>query len=332
MKRTKIFRCVLGERVKNEKQEVPEMEWLEKMNDALRYIEENLENGIDYRMAAQIACSSLTRFQKMFTFVTDITIGDYVRYRKMTLAAQELKETDIKVIDLAAKYGYDSPDAFTRAFRAFHGISPSDARNNGKTREYPPISFQISVQEGDTMLGGKTLIRMEQLHCRAVEFRVNCMEPEKHAWNLMREWVLKNLRDYEVRRYIGYAPCGHHPEGEGENVHEYCALFLLHDDEGKDGEYFGAKVVDAPRGVFLVGDVVLNEYFEDCTIDIGLSMKNASQTIYECMKNMGGYELDFDGRTYLEEHFFKKEWFTADCHEAILPEYRFWLPIKKQSV
>lgn len=307
------------------------MEWLAKMNDALRYIEENLQNDIDYHVAAKIACSSLTRFQKMFTFVTDITIGDYVRCRKMALAAQELKETDIKIIDLAAKYGYDSPDAFSRAFRAFHGISPTSARNNGKTREYPPITFQISMQEGNTMLGEKPLIRMEELHCRAVEFRVNCREPETHAWNLMREWALKNLSDYEVRRYIGYAPLGHHPEGEEERAHEYCALLLLNGEEGKGDEYFGAAVVDAPKGVFLVGDVVLNEYFEDGTIDIGLSMKNASQTIYECMQNMGGYGLDFDGRTYLEEHFFKKEWFTAANHEAILPEYKFWLPVKKQS-
>lgn len=308
------------------------MEWLTKMNDALRYIEENLEGNIDYQMAAQIACCSLTRFQRMFTFVTDITIGDYVRCRKMALAARELKETNIKIVDLAVKYGYDSPDAFSRAYRAFHGVSPSDTRKTGEAREYPPITFQINIQEGETMLGKKALIRMEELgHCRAVEFRVNCREPETHAWNLMRSWVRENLSDYQVRRYIGYAPWGHHPESEEETAHEYCAMLLLHGDEGKGEEYLGAKVVDAPQGLFLVGDVVLNEYFEDGTIDIGLSMKKASQTVYECMLSMGGYELDFDGRSYLEEHIFQKEWFTAEGHEAILPEYKFWLPIKKQS-
>ena len=307
------------------------MEWLTKMNDALRYIEEHLEGNIDYQIAAQIACCSLTRFQRMFTFVTDITIGDYVRSRKMALAARELKETNIKIIDLAVKYGYDSPDAFSRAYRAFHGVSPSDTRKTGKAKEYPQITFHINIREGDILLGKKALIRMEELgNCHAVEFRVNCSKPETHAWNLMRRWVLENLSDYEVRRYIGYAPWGHHPEGEEETAHEYCAMLLLHGDEGKGEEYLGAKVVDAPQGLFLVGDVVLNEYFEDGTIDIGLSMKNASQTVYECMLNMGGYELDFDGRSYLEEHIFQKEWFTAEGHEVILPEYKFWLPIKKQ--
>lgn len=307
------------------------MDWLTKMNDALHYIEENLEGNIDYQMAARIACCSLTRFQRMFVFVTDITVGDYVRCRKMALAARELRETNIKIVDLAVKYGYDSPDAFSRAFRAFHGVSPSDTRKTGKAKEYPPITFQINIQEGDTLLGKKALIRLEELgYCRAVEFRVNCRDPETHAWNLMRRWVLENLSDYEVRRYLGYAPRGHHPEGEEETAHEYCAMMLLHGDEGKGEEYLGARVVDAPQGLFLTGEAVLNEYFEDGTIDIGLSMKKASQTIYECMLNMGGYELDFDGRCYLEEHIFPKEWFAAEGHEAILPEYKFWLPIKKQ--
>lgn len=308
------------------------MEWLEKMNEALAYVEENLAGTVDYRQAARIACSSLTRFQRMFAFVTDMTIGEYVRRRRMALAAGDIKNTDMKIIDVAAKYGYDSPEGFTRAFRAFHGIAPTKARKGGETREFPPIRLKISIQEGNTMLGEKAIIRMEELdHCRAVAFYADCPEPETRAWNLMREWAVKNLSDYEARRYIGYAPGGHHPQGPEEGPHPYCAMMLLHSGEGAGDAFLGAQVVDAPRGVFLVGDVVLNEYFDDGTVDIGLSMKNSSQTVYECMVNMGGYELDFDGRTYLEEHIFQKRWFTADCPEQILPEYKFWLPIKKKE-
>lgn len=306
------------------------MEWLKKMNEALAYIEENLAGTVDYSMAARIACSSLTRFQRMFAFLTDRTVGEYVRYRKMSLAAQDLLDTDIKIIDLAAKYGYESPEAFTRAFRAFHGIAPSAVRKGGSVKEYPPISLKISIQEGSTMLGEKPLVRMEELNrCRVVAFTVNCQEPETRAWNLMREWAVNNLNDYGARRYIGYASGGHHPNGPEETAHEYCAMMLLHGDEGNTENFLGAQVTDAPKGVFLVGDVVLNEYFDDGTIDIGLSMKNSSQTVYECMVNMGGYEMDFDGRTYLEEHIFQKQWFTSDHPEKILPEYRFWLPIRK---
>ncbi len=308
------------------------MEWLTKMNEALAYIEENLEGTIDYRTAAQLACSSLTRFQRMFTFLTDMTLGEYVRCRKMALAARELRDSDVKIIDLAAKYGYDSPEAFSRAFRAFHGMAPSAARKSGAIKDYPPISLKVTIQEGDTMLGEKPLVRMEELsRCRAVAFTVKCREPETQAWNLMREWAVKNLNDYEARRYIGYAPGGHHPDGPQEAPHEYCAMMLLHGDEGK-GEYFlGAQAVDVPEGLFLVGDVVLNEYCGDGTIDIGLSMKNSSRTVYECMVNMGGYEMDFDGRAYLEEHIFQRQWFTSEHPERILPEYKFWLPIKKTN-
>lgn len=308
------------------------MEWLEKMNQALDYLEENLTGTADYRKAARIACSSLTRFQRMFAFMTDMTVGEYVRCRKMTLAALDLKQSDIKIIDLAAKYGYDSPESFARAFRAFHGVAPSKARKGGPTRECPRIRVKISIQEGNTMLGERALVRMEELsHCRAAVFEADCREPETRAWNLLREWAVKNLKDYEARRYIGYAPGGHHPDGPEEAPHLYRAMMLLHSGEGAGDTFLGATVVDAPQGVFLVGDVALNEYFDDGSLDIGLSMKNSSQTVYECMVDMGGYDLDFDGRTYLEEHVFQKQWFTAEHPERILPEYKFWLPIKKKG-
>ena len=106
---------------------------------------------------------------------------------------------------------------------------------------------------------------------------------------------------------------------------------LLHGSEGKTGEFLGANVIDAPAGLFLAGDVALNEFFDDGTIDIGLSMKKSSQVVYECMLDMGGYEMDFDGRTDLEEHIFKKQWFTSEHPERIAPEYRFWLPVKRVS-
>lgn len=225
------------------------MEWLTKMNEALAYIEENLEGTVDHRRAAQIACCSLTRFQRMFTFLTDVTVGEYVRCRRMTLAARELRDTEIKIIDLAAKYGYDSPEAFTRAFRAFHGIAPTAARKGGCIREYPPLSLEITVREGSTMLGEKPLVRMEELSGRrVVVFTVNCPEPETRAWNLMREWAVRNLRDYEARRYIGYAPGGHHPDGPEETAHAYCAMMILHGDEGNEENFFGARVADAPPG------------------------------------------------------------------------------------
>lgn len=93
---------------------------------------------------------------------------------------------------------------------------------------------------------------------------------------------------------------------------------------------FGAKIIDAPKGLFLVGDVALNEFYDNGTIDIGSSMKKSSQTTYECMLDMEDYDIDFKEHTYLEEHIFHKEWFLADNPEEFQAEYRFWLPIKKK--
>lgn len=305
------------------------MEWLDKMNDALRYLEDNLRGKVDHREAARIACSSLRRFQRMFEFVTDMTVDEYLRRRRMALAARDLVESDIRIIDVAAKYGYESPDAFSRAFKAFHGLSPSDARKGGGVREYPPIVFHIEMREGVALMGERPLIRLEELNCRAVEFRADGATPETDAWNRLRVWAVANLGDYAVRRYIGFAPRGHHPNGEDESAHEYRAIMLLNGGEGADGEFYGASVTDAPRGLFLVGDVALNEYTDSGEVDIGASMTAASRAIYECMTDMGGYELDMGGRAFLEEHIFRPEWFTADDHEKILPEWRFWLPVRR---
>lgn len=92
----------------------------------------------------------------------------------------------------------------------------------------------------------------------------------------------------------------------------------------------GAKVTYAPAGLFLVGGVTLDEYMADGTADIGACMQKSSQAIYAHMQSMGGYDLDFDGRTFLEEHLFSKEWFTAGDPSGIFADFKFWLHIKKK--
>lgn len=123
------------------------MDWLSKMNCALNYIEQNLTGDIDFEIVAQKACCSSYNFQRMFSFITDIPLAEYIRRRRLTQAALELQNSTIKVIDLALKYGYDSPISFTRAFQAVHGITPTSARDAGVTlKAYPRISFQISIK------------------------------------------------------------------------------------------------------------------------------------------------------------------------------------------
>ncbi|TCZ79487.1 AraC family transcriptional regulator [Paenibacillus albiflavus] len=116
------------------------------MEDALAFIESNLEESLNVETIAKAAYSSPFHFQRMFHMWSGITLGEYVRKRKLTLAAQELAVSSVKVVDLAFKYGYDSPEAFSKAFRKIHGIAPSEARQAGVSlKAFPRVSFQFDA-------------------------------------------------------------------------------------------------------------------------------------------------------------------------------------------
>ncbi|CAM5213350.1 AraC family transcriptional regulator OS=Lysinibacillus sphaericus OX=1421 GN=LS41612_16445 PE=4 SV=1 [Lysinibacillus sphaericus] len=104
------------------------MSWIESIQKAINYIEEHLHETITMEQIAQEVNASVFHFQRTFSILTDMSIADYIRRRRLTLAAQELINTDSKVIDIAYKYGYDSPEAFTKAFRKQHNVTPSEVR------------------------------------------------------------------------------------------------------------------------------------------------------------------------------------------------------------
>lgn len=123
------------------------MGMLEKMNEVIEYIENNLENEIDMNKIASISCYSQTTFQRMFSIICDLPLSEYIRRRRLTQAAFDLQNNDIKIIDIALKYGYSSPETFTRAFSALHGVSPTASKNAGVSLQaYPRISFQLALK------------------------------------------------------------------------------------------------------------------------------------------------------------------------------------------
>ncbi len=123
------------------------MDWFLQMKQALEYIENNLSGEIDNKELSQITLCSPYHFQRVFSYMSGVTLSEYVRRRRLASAAFELQNSDIKVIDLALKYGYDSPTAFNRAFRNMHGVAPNAAREQGVIlKAYPPISFHISIK------------------------------------------------------------------------------------------------------------------------------------------------------------------------------------------
>lgn len=128
------------------------MDWLARMNRALDYIELNLSAEIAIGEAARRACCSTYQFQRTFPFITGVTLAEYIRRRRLTLAAIELHNSDAKVIDVALKYGYESPVSFARAFQQLHGVSPAMARQEGiALKAYPRLSFLISIKGAEAM-------------------------------------------------------------------------------------------------------------------------------------------------------------------------------------
>lgn len=123
------------------------MEWIERLNDAIVYIEENLTGTIDHERLGQIACCSSYHFQRMFSYMAGMPLSEYVRKRKMSLAAVDLQGGNAKIIDVAEKYGYNSPTAFNRAFQSIHGIAPSALKDEGVSiKSFPPITFKITIK------------------------------------------------------------------------------------------------------------------------------------------------------------------------------------------
>jgi len=118
------------------------MSWLKRMSLAVEYIEENLNGEITIEDVAKIACCSKYHFHRVFYSYFNVTFSEYIRRRKFTLAAVDVTGGQEKIMDIALKYGYDSPNAFTRAFRSIHGINPSEARSSQvKMATYSRASF-----------------------------------------------------------------------------------------------------------------------------------------------------------------------------------------------
>ncbi|MCL1819510.1 MAG: AraC family transcriptional regulator [Oscillospiraceae bacterium] len=123
------------------------MSWHERMNLAINYIEDNLLENIDFEKLSSIVGQSPVNFQRTFSIVTDMSVHEYIRRRRLTLAAFELQNSKNKVIDIAFKFGYESPEAFARAFKEVHGTPPSLARREGtELITFPRITFLLTVK------------------------------------------------------------------------------------------------------------------------------------------------------------------------------------------
>lgn len=128
------------------------MDWITGIQRTLDFIEENITEELDMEELGRRSYSSPYHFQRVFSILTGYTLGEYIRLRRLTLAGSELAGGKIKVIEAAMKYGYDSPDSFTKAFTKFHGLTPSAAREPGaKLKSFSRLTVKLSLEGGNTM-------------------------------------------------------------------------------------------------------------------------------------------------------------------------------------
>ena len=143
------------------------MNWIQGIQRAIDYVEANITEDIDFEEAARQAYSSSFHFQRVFGILCGLSLGDYIRMRRLSLAGEELSKGNAKIIDIALKYGYDTPESFSRAFTRFHGITPSEAKHGGNARIFTPLSVKL------TLTGGS---KMDYRIEKRDEFKVVCIE------------------------------------------------------------------------------------------------------------------------------------------------------------
>ena len=162
--------------------------WIDGFQKSIEYIEQNLSGTLDIEEIAKKAALSPFYYQRIFGALCGMTVGEYIRTRRMTLAAQELACSEYKVIDIAVKYGYDSPDSFAKAFQRFHGITPTQARESGANlRSFAPLHIKITL-EGGNMLDYK-IVEKAPFTVMGIKKRFSAETSYKEVPEFWGEWM-----------------------------------------------------------------------------------------------------------------------------------------------
>lgn len=282
------------------------MDWTERLNKIIDYIESSLQLGheeIDRQRIEQLAGCSYSLFQRIFSYMNSVTLAEYIRNRKLTLAGYDFKSTEIKVLDASVKYGYDSPTAFTRAFQAFHGITPSEAKKESVVlKVYPRMNFteandikwRVEHKEGFRLLG--------------VKRSINCLNGENFRaipafWNE----VMQNGRLAQIISYT-----------EAHKLSGTFGVFGNYQDGMMD--YYIAGITDRPAGKGLEA----------------IEIPPAAWAVFECAGPMPG-AIQKGWRFLNEEWVIKYPFDHADCPEmewysagnSFAEDYKseIWIPI-----
>lgn len=180
------------------------MDWITGIQNAINYIEEHLAEEIDFdKAAAEAACSSFY-FQRIFGILCDIPLSEYIRNRRLSLAGNELNASDAKVVDIALKYGYESPESFSRAFTKFHGITPSKAKENGsKLKSFSRLSVKITLSGGSVM----DYKIIEKVETQPIENEINAKSIPDFWTRSHNDGTVKSLLENTIDKTFIFGVC-----------------------------------------------------------------------------------------------------------------------------
>ena len=212
------------------------MDWIEKLNKSIRYIEDNLDKEISYEKLAGFADCSVYNYQRMFSYLADKPLAEYIRNRRLTMAAFDLLNGRDRIIDIGLKYGYESQDAFSRAFKNFHGVSPSRVRNETvQLRSCPKLSFQITIKGEHHM--NYQIEQWPAFRVIGISYRVKTEKAFEvipgiweAAWkNGVMDSFMTNYPDYRPAGFLGIAEGGRW--GNAEEMRYILAVTNWVDEE-----------------------------------------------------------------------------------------------------
>lgn len=292
------------------------METIRLLQQAIDYVEQNLHNAIGVEDIAGAAMTSKYHFQRMFHALTGFTVTEYVRNRRLTLAAEELAGTDGKVIDIALKYGYETPEAFTRAFQRVHGVTPNMAKKkNVKLKSFSRISFQIQikgesemnyrmVEEKGYSVMGKEVIIHQDAYSEIPAF-------VEKIWNDGTHDRINEI----AGRPSGSLLFGYYYDFSEDGTKRYLMGTELPEGQQVPAELDNLTIPGQTYAVFDCLDKVPNDP------ELGSDIKNVWRRIYSEWFPSSGFEQ-------AEGPCIEKYFWTNDEHDECICEV--WIPVTKK--
>lgn len=273
---------------------------------AISYIEDNLTGYIDLEKVSSIICQSAVSFQRTFSIVTDISIFEYIRRRRITLAAFELLNSKDKVIDIALKYGYESPESFARAFKEIHGISPTTARKEGvQLKSFPRITFLLTLK-GDTAMDYR-IESKDPFTVYGIE-EIFTTEDGKNLRDIPKFWLdcINDGRFEKLMKSTNDPTSRIHSICQYREIGKNTFPYMLFAYQTKNSDVEGYTKVEVPAATWAIFKT--EKHTEDKTSEVLQSLIKRVYTDWlptASYKKIDGYELELyydtdDGMCYCE--------------------------------